>query len=217
MTTPARIAVVTWLLMPLALAAQQPPEVPRLAEPIPTGLHVDKRSPDERTLAERIAHLDATLVVRVVGARRGIATGIPIETFGPLVNLPNFDPPPMIHSEYTVEVVEVLKPGSRTAVPGAHTSIAVSGGEALWKGRRMIAPETSPTLLVGDIYVVMLSVARPDSVPFAEDVDIFHLSGGRFVAHAAAQKLPYTRTVLNRPWPAALAAFRAAASRASLR
>lgn len=202
-----RAAVVATLIvaLPIAPHAQQP------AEPIHTGLYIDKRSPDERTLAERIAHLDATLVVRVVGERRGIATQIPLELYGPLVNLPGFDPPPMIHTEYAVEVVEVLKATPIAAAAGARTTLILSGGEAVWKGRRMIAPDTSPPLVVGDIYVMILYKTRSNDALVAEDEDIFHVSERRVKAHRATGPWAYTRAVLNQPLPTAMAAFRAAA------
>lgn len=209
MTRAAVVAAIVWAL-PIAIGAQQP-----AAGPIYQAVVVDKRSPEEQTLAERIAHLDAVLVVKVIAEPRGVAVGVPTEWFGPLANRPDFDPPPFVHTETPVEILEVFKGSPAAGVAGARTLVVTSGGNAAWKEGRAIGNDGPPLLVVGGTYIVLLSSRRPDVQPYAANTDIFHLDRGRLVAHGSApQAWPFAQSVLNLPWRDALAAFHAAAAEA---
>ena len=204
MTRWAPFAVALMLVAPIALRAQQP----RIYRPV----IFDGRSPEEKTLAERVAHLDAALAIKVVGEPRGVAVAMPAELFGPLANRPDFDPPPILHTETLVEILEVFKGSAAAGVGGTRAVVTTSGGDAPWKDGRVIGNDGPPPLVVGETYIVMVSGTRPDIPVYADSYDIFHLAGGRLVAHGGAPtRWPFAKKILNRPWRDALAAFRAAA------
>ena len=200
----AAVVAAIALALPIAPHAQQPR--------IYRAVVWDRRSPQEQTLAERIAHLDAALAIKVVGEPRGVAVPMPAELLGPWANRPDIDPPPFVHTETPVEILEVFKGSAAAGVAGTRSVVMTSGGEAAWKDGRVVGTDAPPPLVVGETYIVMVSGTRPDIPLYASNHDIFRLAGGRLVAHGGAPTLwPFAKRILNRPWRDALATFRAAA------
>jgi hypothetical protein len=117
--TRAAIVVIVSMAVPLAVAAQQA-DAPRIYH----AITIDRRSPGEKTLAERIARLDAALLVKVIREPRGVAVAVPRELLGPFADRPGVDPPPLVHTETAVEILEVFKGSPAAGVAGARMIIA---------------------------------------------------------------------------------------------
>ena len=121
------------MAVPSVIGAQQP-----ATRPVYHAVVTDRRSPDEQTLVARIAHLDAALVIKVVGEPRGMAVAVRDELLGPFANRPGVDPPPFVHTETPVEIMEVFKGSPAARVAGTRLVLVTSGGNAPWKDGRAI-------------------------------------------------------------------------------
>ena len=54
---------------------------------------------------------------------RGVAVAVPRELLGPFADRPGVDPPPLVHTETAVEILEVFKGSPAAGVAGARMII----------------------------------------------------------------------------------------------
>jgi hypothetical protein len=161
-TGPAAIA-------PLALDGQDP-------RPIVTS-NVDHVLPSERSIAERVARIDAAAVVRVLGAGR--ARAIDVAPFLRAEN-PGIDFPAMmsVYTEHEVVVTEALR-AHLSVVTGGTITVSRTGGRVS-TARVDSVTESSSTrfdLVAGGHYVIFLTYNELLATWETNAFDLFRLDG----------------------------------------
>lgn len=211
--TGCRILVV--LLMSACLTSSAGAEQARGNERPLIGLHVDEQSPNEKTLAARIAAVEGVLVVRIIGNGQGRAQAIPDALLGPFAGRPGVDPPPFVFTEYAFEIVDVIKPSPAAGITGTTGIFVVQGGEATWKDRPVMSVGGPPPLRAGGRYVIMIK-SRGLGAPLSVGAsDILSLNGDRLSAHGGSANSDYAKELRGLPVADAVRALRMAADEAA--
>jgi hypothetical protein len=166
-------------------------------------------TPGERTLAERMATMDAALLVRVLspGQSRAIDLRKEIEATDPGLILA---PIIVVHTAYDVEVIDVLT-GHERAVSGGRLRIATWGGRATWDETEIVSPTRVPQLVAGATYAVFLTGNDSFSRLTFLDGDVYRLDGARVELNSAGAQTAYGQSISGLTSEDALTLLRAAA------
>ena len=173
------------------------------------ALHV---VPIHTTLHERAADADAILVVRIVGPATTHAEDIAGRLRQRQPEMVVGDSVLSVHTEYSADVIEVLKPDASV---GANRIVTLSapGGRAEWGGRTVVVDAPLPELAAGGTYLVLLWYSGDLDRVMVDDHDVFRLDGPRVSAGACAGKTEYGKAIIGRSAEEAVAMVRAAVAR----
>ena len=168
--------------------------------------------PVHATLHERTADADAVLIVRIVG---------PVATHAEdIAGLLRQRQPEMVvgdsvlsvHTEYSADVVEVLKPHPFV---GANRVVTLSapGGRADWGGRTVVVDAPLPELMAGATYLALAWYSGDLNRLIVHDHDVFRLDGPGVSAGACAGRTEYGRALVGRSAEHVTALVKAAVAR----
>lgn len=164
---------------------------------------IDSMLPTEETLGERVQTVDAVLLVKVAG------NGVPR-----LVQPRDANLTPLVVTDYSLEVVEAIKPHPAAGVAGSTIKVVQAGGEADWGTDYRIVTRSLPHMFVaGETFLVFLQVNRQQALTVSS-TDVYAVSGDHVSANALSKLPRYAPELTGQTLRQGIDAMRAAAARA---
>jgi hypothetical protein len=172
-------------------------------------------APAERTLEERLQHVDAVMRVRINGPAvvRAIDITPVLERQNPGIT---FHRNVLPVTEYRTEVLEIAK-GAIYGVPGATLRIGIMGGRAPWQGREVVVETRRPNLAPGATYLVLLDYAEEFGMLMFAATDIYRVDGATLGGNPLGELTEYGKRIVGRPSDEVLSTIRAITENAGVR
>ena len=145
--------------------------------------HINYVMPDAESLAERLKEVDVVAVVRIAGSGRARVAEVSLAALAKNEDdLPDIELPPVILTEHSADVLEILKAPSRPMALGATMSLLQHGGEATWHERLVRTYAEVPTLAPGASYLVFLNYNEASAGMMVSPFDVFRVDRGNIEA-----------------------------------
>jgi hypothetical protein len=169
---------------------------------------IDRMTPPEKTLEERLWRVDAVMRIRVHDSMVGRA--IEMKQINER-NHPGvmFQQTVLPVSEYQTQVVEILK-GDAYTVLGAPLRIGFSGGRAAWHGQEVLIESQHPPLIVGATYLAFLNHSEDFGLMMFAPEDIYRVDGPVVGGNPLAGTTEYGKQIVGQPSEEALSIVRSA-------
>jgi hypothetical protein len=143
--------------------------------------------PDAGSLAERLKQVDVVAVVKIAGSGRARVAGVSLTALAKNEDVvPDIDLPPVILTEHSAEVLEILKTSTSRIAPGAAMSLLQHGGEATWRERLVRTHANVPDLAPGATYLVFLNYNEASAGMMVSPFDVFRVDRGHIEATAVS-------------------------------
>ena len=114
--------------------------------------HINYVVPDAASLAERLKQVDVVAVVKIADSGRARVAGVSLTALAKNEDVvPDLDLPPVILTEHSAEVLEILEDlvSRASSLPGTAMNLLQHGGEATWHERVVRTHANVPTLAPG--------------------------------------------------------------------
>ncbi|HKY21986.1 MAG TPA: hypothetical protein VJM31_12280 [Vicinamibacterales bacterium] len=166
--------------------------------------------PDADSLAERLKQVDVVAVVRIADAGRARVAQVSLNAIARDEDIvPDADLPPVILTERTADVLEILKSSSRQIAPGALVNLLQHGGEITWHERQVRTHAEVPALSAGVTYLVFLNYNEASGGMMVSPFDVFRVDRG-IIEAGSASSTKYASSLVGLPPQDAFAAVRRA-------
>ena len=149
--------------------------------------HINYAVPDAESLAERLKQIDVVAVVRIADSGRARVAGVALTALAKNEDVvPDADLPPVILTEHSADVLEILKAPSRPMTLGATMNLLQHGGEVTWRERLVRTYAEVPTLSPGATYLVFLNYTEASAGMMVSPFDVFRVDRGNIEGNGSS-------------------------------